>query len=63
MNVVPAPIERPHRVGVDHLGDYQRDRVRQAEATVASLQRGGVVSDGGADWDRLAAVREVSGGR
>jgi hypothetical protein len=63
MNIAPAPIERPHRVGVDHLSDYQCDCVRQAEAAVASLQRRGIVSDGGTDRNRLAAVCEVSGGR
>ncbi len=27
LNVAPAPIERPHHVGVDRLGDHQRDCV------------------------------------
>jgi hypothetical protein len=63
MNVAQAPVERPYRVGVDHLGDYQRDCVRQAERAVASLQRCGVIGDRGADRDRLAAVCEVSGCR
>ncbi len=63
MNLAPASIECPYGVGVNHLGDYQRDCVRQAEAAVAGLQRCGIVSDGSADGDRLAAVCEVSGSR
>jgi hypothetical protein len=63
MNVAPAPVERPHRIGVEHLGDDQRDCVRQAEAAVMGLQRCSVVGDDGADRDRLAAVCEVSGRR
>jgi hypothetical protein len=63
MNIAPAPIERPHGVSVDHLSDHQRDCARQAEAPVASLQRRGIVSDGGTDRNRLAAVCEVSDGR
>jgi hypothetical protein len=56
MNVAPAPIKRPHGICVDHLSDHQRDRVRQAEAAVASLQRRGVVGDGGANMEQLEAV-------
>jgi hypothetical protein len=48
MNVAPVPIESPYRVGLDHLSDHQRDRVRQAEAAVSSLQRSGAVGDGAA---------------
>ena len=63
MNLAPTSIERPHGVRVERLGDDQRDRVRQTEVPVLSLQRCGVVSHCGADRDRLAAVYEISGGR
>lgn len=51
IDVAPAPIECPHYVGVDQPSDYQRYCIGRAEGAVASIQRRGVASDGGADRD------------
>ena len=55
----PTPIERPYRVRGDQVCHDKRDRVRQAQSSVASLQCSRVVGDADPYRNRLAPLNEV----
>lgn len=62
VNGLPPLVECPDHVCVDHSCDCQRDRVGQAEGSVAGANRSRIVRNRDRDRNGLAAIDEITGG-